>query len=71
MGADDGYICQFSRATEGFWGARNALELGASFKAAPGARPGAAPRRIMPQVGGRGGCRPDALLALCVCQPLA
>ena len=61
MGADDGYICQFSRDTGGFWAARNSLELGATFRPAAaagggGAAAGAAgarqrppPRRMLPQ----------------------
>jgi hypothetical protein len=70
MGADDGYVCQFARDTGGFWGARNSLELGACFKPAPGARAGAAPRRIVPQVGrgcwwcGGGGAQIPLLPAL-------
>lgn len=54
MGADDGYICQFSPDTSTFWGARNSLELGACLRPAPGVRPQAAPRRIVGQVGGVG-----------------
>ncbi|KAI8472481.1 MAG: tocopherol cyclase-domain-containing protein [Monoraphidium minutum] len=47
MGADDGYICQFSKDTSAFWGARNSLELGACLRPAPAAPPGAAPRRMV------------------------
>ncbi|GBF94640.1 tocopherol cyclase [Raphidocelis subcapitata] len=49
MGIDDGYICQFSRDTGSFWGARNSLELGATFSVAPGAAARGAPRRIVTQ----------------------
>ena len=37
MGPDDGYICQFDKRVNTFWASRNNLELGATFKAAPGA----------------------------------
>ncbi len=33
MGPDDGYICQFSQSTSGFWAERNSLALGATFRA--------------------------------------
>lgn len=36
MGPDDGYICQFDKRVDSFWASRNNLELGATFKAAPG-----------------------------------
>ncbi|KAH7288283.1 hypothetical protein KP509_31G020300 [Ceratopteris richardii] len=36
MGADDGYICQFSKETNSFWGTRHELELGNTFKAKRG-----------------------------------
>lgn len=34
MGPNDGYICQFSQSTSGFWAERNSLALGATFRAA-------------------------------------
>lgn len=39
MGADDGYICQYSQDTTSFWGSRHELELGNTFKAKPGQKP--------------------------------
>lgn len=39
MGADDGYICQYSQDTRSFWGSRHELELGNTFEAKPGQKP--------------------------------
>jgi len=50
MGADDGYICQFTSDTSAFWGARNKLELGACFKPLPAVRQRQVVGRMVPQV---------------------
>ncbi|KAI5073573.1 hypothetical protein GOP47_0011586 [Adiantum capillus-veneris] len=42
MGADDGYLCQYSQDTGSFWGSRHELELGNTFRAKPGQKSPAA-----------------------------
>lgn len=53
MGPDDGYICQFDKDVKSFWASRNSLELGATFKAAPGAG-GRLPQSMVSEVGACG-----------------
>eukprot|EP00250_Pteridium_aquilinum_P011067 c19816_g1_i1 orf=127-1464(+) len=39
MGADDGYICEYSQETGSFWGSRHELALGNTFKTKLGQKP--------------------------------
>jgi tocopherol cyclase len=58
MGADDGYICQFTRDTGAFWAARNALELGACFRPQPAAAAAASSPTLQQQQQRGGGPAP-------------
>ncbi|PWA50501.1 tocopherol cyclase [Artemisia annua] len=48
LGADDKYICQYTKESQNFWGSRHELKLGNSFSVQKGKRPPSS--EVSPQV---------------------